>query len=519
VRAEGRQQELAVRRAIGAGNKQIAVEFLAESVVLGILGGLVGLAFASVGLRVLTALAPAYLHRIDNITIDLPVLLFTLAVSLLTGVLFGVVPVIKYARTSVTNALRAGGRTLSQSRESHRARNTLVVLQTALAAVLLISSGLMIRTFRALREVRPGFTDARGLQTVRIYVPDAQVKDPQRVIHLFQDVQRKLSELPGVTSAAFANSVPTDGTNSTDLLYVDDRQYREGQLPPLRRFKFVAPGFFQTMGTRFLAGRDYTWDDIYGEREVAVISENMARELWKDPRMALGRRIREGMKDSWREIIGVVEDVRLDGADQPAPSTVYWPILMSNFWGEKDQLQRHVVFTVRTNRAGTESFLQQVRGAIWSVDAEVPITGVRTMEQVFRQSMARSSFALALLAISGGMALLLGIVGIYGVISYSVSQRTREIGIRIALGAEAGTLRGMVVRQGVVLTGIGIVLGLAGAAATTRVMSSLLFHISPMDPLTYCLVSVVLLAAAAAASYLPAHRASVVNPVEALRVE
>jgi predicted permease len=519
VRAEGRQQELAVRRAIGAGDTQIALEFLTESVVLGILGGIAGLAFAGVALRILVALAPAYLHRIENITIDPQVLLFTLTISLLTGVLFGLVPVFKYARTSVTGALRAGGRTLSQSREAHRARNTLVVVQTALAAVLLISSGLMIRTFQALRDVQPGFTDPRGLQTLRIYIPEAQVKDPERVVHMFQDVQDKLSAIPGVMSVSFANSVPTDGNDSTDLLYADDRQYRESQLPPLRRFKFVAPGFFETMGTRFVAGRDYSWADIYGQREVTIVSENLARELWGNPRAALGRRIREGMKDSWREVIGVVQDVRLNGADQPAPSAVYWPVLMTNFWGEKEQLQRQVVFAVRSPRAGSETFLKQMREAVWSVDSEVPITGVRTMEEVYRESMARSSFALVLLAISGGMALLLGIVGIYGVVSYSVSQRTREMGIRIALGAKAGTLQGMVVRHGVLLSAVGVGLGLASAAALTRILSSILFQISPLDPLTYCAVSVGLLAAAAAASYIPAHRASVVNPVDALRAE
>jgi predicted lysophospholipase L1 biosynthesis ABC-type transport system permease subunit len=250
-----------------------------------------------------------------------------------------------------------------------------------------------------------------------------------------------------------------------------------------------------------------------------MISENMARELWGDPRKAVGRRVREGMKDSWREIVGVVEDVRTDGADQKAPTIVYWPILLRSFWGDDENLRRSVVYTIRTNRAGAESFLSEVRQAVWSVDAQAPITGVKTMEQVYRQSMARSSFALVLLAISGGMALLLGVVGIYGVVSYSVSQRTREMGIRIALGAQGGTLKGMVVCHGVLISGIGIVFGLAGAAALTRVMSSILFQTSPLDPLTYFAVSLVLLAAAAAASYIPAHRASSVNPVDALRAD
>jgi ABC-type antimicrobial peptide transport system permease subunit len=241
--------------------------------------------------------------------------------------------------------------------------------------------------------------------------------------------------------------------------------------------------------------------------------------MWHDPSAALGKRIREGMKDSWREIVGVVADVRWNGADQKAPTAVYWPILMTNFWGNPTFVQRGVVFAVRTDRAGFESFLQQARKAIWSIDSDLPIARVRTMEQVYRESMARSSFTLVMLAVAGGMALLLGIVGIYGVISYSVSQRTREMGIRIALGAPQIALKGMVVRHGMLLAAIGVAIGLGSAAALTRILASLLFEISPVDPLTYSAVSAVLLTAAAVASYVPAHRASNVNPVVALRAE
>jgi len=520
VRAEGRQQELAIRTALGAGSRQIAGEILTESVFLGLLGGVAGLGFAYGALRLLAKIAPANLPRIENITIDPLVLLFTLAISLFAGLLFGLIPVIKYSAPNVTAALRAGGRTLSQSRERHRAHNALVVLQTALAVVLLVSSGLMIRTFQALRQVRPGFTNPDQLQTLSIFIPDAQVKEPKRVIQMFQEIQRKISEIfPGVRSVAFANAVPTDGNNSTDLLYAEDRFYAEGQLPPLRRFKFVTPGFFQTMGIPLIAGRDYTWTDIEGMRNFTIISENMAREMWHDPSRAIGQRIREGMKDSWREIIGVVGDVHSDGPDQTAPTTVYWPMIMDKFWGNDTFIERRAVFAIRTSRAGSESLLTQIRAAVWSVNKEVPLASVRTMSEIYRGSMARSSFTLVMLAIAGGMALLLGIVGIYGVISYSVSQRTREIGIRIALGAQQSALKTTVVRHGLLLAGVGVVLGLAAAAALTRILASFLFHISPLDPATYCAVSAVLLAAAALASYVPAHRASTVNPVEALRAD
>ena len=519
VRAEARQHELAIRAALGAGWSQIAREMLLESLLLGVLGGAAGLGLAYWALRLLVTIAPASLPRLENITIDPLVLLFTLAISLTAGLLFGLIPVVKYAAPRVATTLRAGGRTISRSKEAHRARNTLVVLQMALAVVLLISAGLMIRTFQLLRQVQPGFTNPGELQTMHIFIPEAQVKDPVRTIQMFQEIQRRISAVPGVSSAAFANSVPTDGNNSTDLLYAEDRSYREGQLPPLRRFKFVAPGFFQTMGTTRITGRDFTWTDVYDQRPVAIISENMARELWHDPAAAIGKRIREGMKDSWREIIGVVGDVRHDGADQKAPTTVYWPVLMSNFWGDATHVERGATFAIRSNRAGSESFLKEIRQAVWSVNPDVPLDGIRTMEQVYRGSMARSSFTLVMLAIAGGMALLLGIIGIYGVISYSVSQRTREIGIRIALGAQQSTLKAMVVRHGVLLAAIGVVLGLAAAAGLTRIMTSFLFEISPVDPLTYCAVSAGLLAAAAAASYMPAHRASAVSPSEALRAE
>jgi len=521
IRAEGRQQELAIRTAMGAGSAQIAGELLTESVFLGLLGGVAGLGFAYAALRLLVTIAPANLPRIENITIDPLVLLFTLAISLFAGLLFGLIPVIKYAAPNVTAALRAGGRTLSQSRERHRTHNTLVILQTALAVVLLVSSGLMIRTFQALRQVQPGFTNPGQLQTLSIFIPEGQVKEPERVIQMFQEVERKLSEIPGVQSVAFANSVPTDGNNSTDVLYAEDRTYTEGQLPPLRRFKFVTPGFFQTMGIRLIAGRDYTWTDMRDKdkRDVTIISENMARELWHDPSHALGKRIREGMKDSWREIIGVVGDVHQDGADQKAPATVYWPMIMNKFWSNDTFIQRQAVFVMRTSRAGSESLSKQVREAVWSVNKEVPLAGTRTMAEIYRGSMARSSFTLVMLAIAGGMALLLGIVGIYGVISYSVSQRTREIGIRIALGAQQSALKSMVVRHGLLLAGVGVGLGLAAAAALTRILASFLFHISPLDPVTYCAVSAGLLAAAALASYVPAHRASTVNPMDALRAD
>lgn len=519
VRAEGRQQEIAVRTALGASWQRLAGILLTESVLLGLVGGVAGLGIAYGAVALLVKLAPEYLPRVDNIAIDPMVVLFTLGLSLGAGVSFGAMPVLKYAGPRVIYALRAGGRTLSQSREAHRLRNTLVVLQTALAVVLLIGSGLMIRTFQALRQVQPGFRDPAQVQTLRVFIPDTQVKEPVRVIRMAQEMQDKLAAIAGVTSVAFANSVPADYNDSTDLLYAEDRAYAEGQLPPLRRFKFITPGFFQTIGTPLVAGRDYTWSDIYDERKYVIVSENMAREMWGSPGAALGKRIREGMRDDWRQIIGVAGDVRHDGADQKPPTVVYWPMLMQQFWGNETFVQRGVVFAIRSPRAGSQGLLEQVRQAVWSINPDLPLARVQTLEQIYRGSMARSAFTLVMLAIAGGMALLLGLVGIYGVISYSVSQRTRELGIRLALGAPLASVKAMVVRNGVWLAGIGAVLGLAVSAGMTRIMASWLYGISALDPLTYAAVSVGVVGAAAAASYLPARRAARVNPVEALKAE
>src|ERR1700683_617642 len=521
VRVDGRRQELAIRAALGAGWGRIALELMLESVVLGLLGSLLGLALAFAALQVLVALAPAGLPRIHEIGIDLPVLLFTFAIAMFSSLLFGSIPIFKYAGAHLNTGLREGGRALSQSRQQHRARNVLVVVQVGLALVLLICSGLMIRTFRALMHVPPGFSEPDSLQTFRFYVPQTEIPDSdrERLVRMEQEIAAKLGAIPGVSSVSFSSDIPMDGGHSMALLFAEDRAHAEGELPPVRRFKFVSPGFLATMGTALIAGRDITWEDTYQRIPVAMISESFAKEYWRDARSALGKRIRVGSTDDWRQIVGVVGDVYDDGVDKPSGSSVYWPVMMDRFEGQKEMLRRGVGFVIRSPRAGSQSFLDEVRATVWSVDPNIPLANVHTLGYFYTQSMARTSFTLVMLAVAGAMALLLGIVGIYGVIAYSVSQRTREIGIRIALGAPLGSVRAMVVRNGLFLTAIGVAFGLAAAAALTRLMASLLFKISPVDPLTYIAVSGGLLSAAAAASYFPAHRASTVNPVEALRAE
>jgi len=519
VRAEGRQQELAIRAALGAGTGRIARELLVESLILGAGGGLFGLALAAGGLRLLTAIAPAHLPRLESISIDPPVVLFKLAISMLAGLLFGSIPVLKYAGPQLGAALRMGGRTSSDSKERHRTRSTLVVVQVALALVLLIGSGLMIRTFRALKHVSPGFTQAETVQTLRISIPTSEVKDAADVIRMHQAIVDKVSAIPGVSSVGLTSQVPMTSQGWHDAVYAEDHAYAESQLPPMREFKFTSPGLFKTMGNEIVAGRDFTWADNLEKRRVVIVSENFARELCGSPAAAIGKRIRETRQAPWREIVGVVADERDDGVDKPAPAFICWPMLMEGFESGDPFVERTMSMVVRSSRAGTSGLMKEIGAAVWAVDPNIPLANVRTLQEVFDASLARTSFALVMLAIAGAMALVLGVAGLYGVVSYSVSQRTREIGIRMALGARYDEVTRLFVRHGLSLAAICIACGLAASLALARLMSSLLFDVSATDWVTYAAVSIGLAAAAVLASYVPARRATHIDPVHALRAE
>jgi len=523
VRAEARQQELAIRAALGAGWGRIAREMLVESMTLGVLGGALGLGLAYAALRILVANGPDTLPRLHEIGINPFVLAFALGVSLLSGVLFGVIPVLKYAGPRVATALRGVGRTFSQGRERHRTRNTLVVVQVALALVLLISSGLMIRSFQELRHVQPGFTHPEEIQILHSTTPPAIANEPERVMRMQHEILDKLAAIPGVVSVGFGIAAPLESfLGGGNPVYAADKNFSEGEIPPIRQIRRTAPGFFKTMGTRFTAGRDFTWNDLYEKRRVAIISENLAREWWGAPDAALGKRIREaGAADPWREIVGVVENVYDNGVNVKAPEFAYWPALMDRYiWGgEKGSAVNYGMFAIRSNRTATESLLTEARQTIWSVNGGQPVYLVTTLKRLYDQSLERTSFTLVMLALAGGMALALGIVGIYGVIAYTVSQRTREIGIRMALGEQPERISKLFVRGGLLLAGIGTVLGLGAAAALTRLMSSLLFGVTARDPVTYVTVSILLVFAAALASYIPCRRATAIDPVQALRAE
>jgi len=513
VRAESRQQELAVRAALGAGWGRIVRELLVESVVLAVLGGALGLGLAQAGLQFLLRLSPSSLPRLNEISIDPRALTFTLAVSLISGLLFGALPAFKYAGSRIA----LGARGASQSRERHRASSTLVIAQVALALVLLISSGLMIRTFQSLRTIEPGFTHPEQIQTIRTSIPRSLIADSERVARVQNAILEKLAAIPGVTSVALASEMPMEGIQSGWDAILEEGQPLPDVIPPLRQFRSLSPGYLRTAGTKLVAGREFTWTDIFDRRPVVMISENLARELWGSPSAALRRRIGP-IPGNWREVIGVVQDVRENGVDQPAPAIVYWPFFREAIY-DKGQVEvtRAGGFAIRSSRAGRESFLTEVRQAVWSVNANLPVASVRTMQEVMDRSMARTSFTLVMLAIAAAMALVLGIVGIYGVISYAVSQRRREIGIRLALGAQQAELRKMFVRHGLILASIGVALGMVAAMGLAGLMKSLLFGISPLDPTTFAAVPAVLILAAMVASYVPARRAAKVDPMDALR--
>jgi len=519
VRAESRHQELAIRTALGAGAGRLARALLVESLLLGTLGGALGLGIASVALRLLVAQGPAALPRLAEIAIDGRAVLFTAGLSIVSSALVGLLPAVRQTSTPIAAGLTGGGRTHSQSRERHRVHQSLVVAQIALALMLLVSAALMIRTFQALHRVEPGFSHPAQLQTLRISIPASLVPEPQRVARVQKDIVAKLAAVPGVDAVGFASAMPMEGIPPNwDAAFAETTTYNTMQTPPMRVYMPVSPGFFQTAGTRLVAGRDYTWTDMDEHRLYTIVSENLAREFWGTPAAALGKRVRAGPIAPWREVIGVVQDTYDNGVQQPAPAKVYWPAIGDSPYRPVPTVTRSFTVILRSARAGTEGLITEAQRAVWSVNANLSIASVRTMQDVYDRSMARMSFTLVMLTIAGAMALVLGIVGIYGVIAYAVCQRTHEMGIRLALGAQRGDLTRMFVRAGLILAAAGVPIGIAASAGLARLLTSLLYGVTPLDPATFLAVPVVLVLAVVAASYIPARRAARVDPVEALKV-
>jgi predicted permease len=520
VRAEGRQQELSIRAALGAGRARIAREVLTECVLLALIGGMAGVGIAEAGLRVLVHIGPANLPRLHEISLDARSIAFTLVLSLVSALLFGTIAALKSMRPGASLADTSAGRTASASRERHRGRNLLVIGQVAMAMVLLICAVLMIRTLAALRRVDPGFADANHVQTLRIAIPQQLIPDAQTTMRFENSIADKVAAIPGVSSVGFARDVPMDGLEPAwNNIFIEGKDERAGSAP-MRLFNFISPGYFRSAGTRLVAGRDYTWDDIYGLQPVGIVSENLARESWGSAGAAIGKHFRTMPTQAWIEVVGVAQDVHQNGVEEEAPATVYWPAMLKLPWANNSiDTQRTVTFVVHSDRAGTQSLVGEIQQAVGRVNGSLPVASMQTLGEIYSRSMARTSFTLVMLAIAGVMALALSLIGIYGVISYAVTQRTREIGIRMALGAQRGEMRWMFVRTALALTGVGVVIGLCAAAAVARMMRAILFGVSPVDPLSFAAVPCILAAASALASFLPASRVAAINPADALKDE
>jgi putative ABC transport system permease protein len=512
VRHEARVQELAIRTALGAGWAALARSLLLESLVCALVGGALGLALAVLALPAVLAVSAGQLPSALDIRIDSTVLTFTFVVSLASVLLFGLFPLARLGGPRALAALRGAAHAYGTSRERHRARNTLLVAQVALALVLLVAAGLMIRTFQALRDVDPGIRTPAQVQVVRLAIPQRPASGVT-VPRMQNEIEDRLAEVAGVESVGFSNRLPLIRSGPSGPFVFENAPDAS---PRETEFRNASPGFARTLGTPLVAGRHLEWADTYERRPTALVSQNLANERWGSAAAALGQRLRiAGPNPAWLEVVGVVGDIRHNGLEQPAPAVVYFPQNEAN----AQFASRVVFFFVRSERVGTPGFIEELERAIWSIDPALPLGSVQTLGEVYQRSMARTALTLVLLAITSGMALTLGLVGIYGVVSYMLSRRTHEIGIRMALGAQHGALKRMLLTQVLTLIGIGVALGLGGAAALTRLMSSLLFGVTALDPVTYVGVAALLVSAGLLAAYLPARRVTRVDPMQALRTE
>ena len=486
-----------------------------ESLTLGAFGGAIELAIAYFGVDLLVAYGPASFARLQEVSIDWTTIAFVLVCSVGFSVLIGLIPVLRYARPRPLEQARGD----SQSSRQRRAQDVLVVIQVAVAGVLLVASGLMIHTFQNLQSVRPGFEPPEHIQTVRPSISPGEVAEPERVVQMQIDLLQRLATIPGVERAAFATGMPLDREFQPRIAVAVEGQSPEGQVAPARLVKIASPGLFAVQGTPLLLGRDFTWDDVHGQRAVAIVSEGLAKETWGQPSAAIGKRIRVGRNGAWSEVVGVAGDVHETGDQEQAPALVYLRagLEASARPGNPPSAYRSVVFAMRTSRAGNSTLVREIGEAVHAVNPNLPLSRVRTLQDIFKSSLAQTFFTLLLLGIAGAIALLLGIIGIYGVLAYAAGQRRREVSIRLALGAEQHLIKTMFVRYGLLLAGIGSATGLVFAVALSRWMKSLVFGIHPLDPVTYAVAIATMLATASAASYMPAHRAASVDPMAALR--
>ena len=509
ARASARRKEIAVRAGLGASRWRIARQLLTESVLLSLIGGLLGVLVAWWGTKALVALSPPALIDLQSVRVSLPVLGFTLGLSLLTGIVFGLAPALEATRFDLQNALREGGRSVAGSVGSHRLRNVFVVTQVALALVLLICAGLLVKSFNRLQSVDAGF-NAENLLTVRVSLPAAKYNTDQKRIDFFQQAMAQMRAIPGVQSVGAINTPPFTGLYSGTGVEVDGQV-----LPPDQELKtgvcVTDANYFQTMQIPLTRGRLYTAQEASEMRHVVVVNEAFVRRnlAGQDP---IGRRLTIYMKDEPppTEIIGVVADNKHLGLDTEVEPMSYWP--------HPELVYPGMTIMLRTT-TDPNSVAGAARGVIRSLDPLQPIGEVNTMENLLSVSVARARFSASLLGVFSIVALVMAAVGIYGVMSYTVLQRTHEIGVRMALGAQRRDVLALFVKRGIILGVVGVVVGLAGSFAATRLMRTLLFEVTTTDKATFALVSLGLFLITVAACYLPARRATKIDPLKALRYE
>ncbi len=513
VRSAARKREIAVRAALGAGRLRLLRQLLTESITLSLLGGTAGVLLGSWGVNALLALNPIPIPSYNQITVDLTVLGFTFIASVVTGIVFGLAPAWQTLRFDLHSALKEGGRGAIAEAGQRRLSSLLVIAEMAMAVVLLIGAGLLLRSFAHLLDVQPGFT-TENLLTMQIGLPNAAYQQPEKRVAFMQQLEANLKAAPEVSSVGFVTRLPLMSTlnNITTFLAIEGRQIPPGERPEID-FRRASTGYFQAMGIPLLSGRLVTEQDVINNSHSVVINEAMAKRFWpgEDP---VGKRISTavstGQQTVWQTIVGVVGNVRHLGLDiEPRPEIYYHSNTVPPFGP---------VVVIRT-ASDPERLISIARAKVRELDRDVPISNVNTMEQLVAQSVAQRRFGMFLLGAFAMLALLLAAIGIYGVVSYSVTQRTQEIGVRMALGASTTDVLKMVLRNGMSLALIGVALGLAGAFGLTRLMSRLLFAVTPTDVTTFALVSFGLIAVAFLACYLPARRAMKVDPLEALRYE
>jgi predicted permease len=518
VRADGRQRELAVREALGAGRARVMAHFLAESALLAAFAGAAGLAVAWAAVRALVTAGPIEVPRLAELRIDPATVMFALVVSLLVAVVCSVIPALRIGRVKLSLALREGGRSGTAGKAQHRLRGAMVAVQIALALVVLAGSGLLLRTFQRLHAVRPGF-DATNVATFWVSLPSVRYANDSAIVRFYSQLTARVGELPGVRSAGMSSRLPLLGAGmNQNPFYVENDPTTATKIPPLQIYTTSDAGYFTTMGIPLLAGR--TFDRIGVQRDMeAIISQRTAEQFWKDPtgRAALGKRFRSLPSGPWYTIVGVVGNARDTALAAPPSQTVYFPQAISTdtLYGQTQRTMALVVKTVGEPTAITAAVQRVVR----DLDPTLPAYDVRPMTAVLSASTAQLSFTIAILGAAALVTLLLGAIGLYGVMAYLVTLRTRELGVRIALGAQPRAVAMMMTNQGLVLTAFGIGGGLVLFALVARFLRSFLFGVAVTDPVTIGAASLMLVAIAALASWLPARRASQVDPADSLRAE